>query len=182
MVVSAHHPTGSAVGAESSSHIHQQQHHAEADQAMIGLEDALGMPQLAAALASIREVIGWVRESPRSRMELENTLRRLEGEKARLQKELAASESKGEERLVRLREELQAMQLQLSELRRNESMGHQASKQIAALESALAQEREDKQKALNTAEKVREECDSLARDLALAQQDLGALRTGPSQV
>lgn len=153
-----------------------------ADAPLLRLEEALGVPDLVAALGSMREVISWIRELPRNRQELDSAVRKLEADKSRLQKDLAASEGKSEERLRRLRDELEGLQVQLTEMRRGEGMGQHAGKHIAALEKAVAQERQERESALAVVAQLREDNSRLTRDLSEAQDQLASLRSGPSQV
>jgi hypothetical protein len=49
--------------------------------AVLGLEEALAVPELVDALTSFREVVDFIREIPRNRVELETTIKRIEQEK-----------------------------------------------------------------------------------------------------
>lgn len=121
----------------------------DSGKASFGLEEALGVPELSRATTSLREVMAWIREAPKSRQDLENSIRRIENENNRLQRELLSAESKSEDRLNRLRDEIEELHKQISDLRRSEALGGASSRQMVALEAALKQEREDKEKAFS---------------------------------
>ena len=48
---------------------------------MLGLEEALGVPELVTALDSMRTVVDFIRDMPRNRSELESSVKRLEQDK-----------------------------------------------------------------------------------------------------
>jgi chromosome segregation ATPase len=171
--------------------------------AVLGLEEALAVPELVDALTSFREVVDFIREIPRNRVELETTIKRIEQEKvcfsqgsvlfdvtcdaasfrqSRLQKELSTTETRCEERVLRLREELQSLQGQVSDYRKVESSRSAGTKQTTSLEQMLKQERDDKEKALALVTKLKDECDLLTRDLHSAKRDLATQRAQSVQV
>jgi hypothetical protein len=83
--------------------------------------------------------------------------------------------------VVRLREELQSLQVQVSEYRKAESGRNAGTKQASSLELILKQERDDKEKALLLVTKLKDECDLLTRDLHTAKKDLASQRAHSAQ-
>jgi hypothetical protein len=51
------------------------------DTAVLGLEEALAVPELVEALTSFRAVVDFIREIPRNKVELETAVKRIEQDK-----------------------------------------------------------------------------------------------------
>ncbi len=149
---------------------------------VLGLEEALGVPELVAAVESLREVVTFVRESPRLRLELEASVHRLESDKARLSRELSLAEESSDERLSHLREEIQQLQAQVVELRRLEGTSGHIGKKMAMLESVVQQERDDKDRALLLVEELRKEVARLEKNLTSVNRDFVDIKSTTNQV
>jgi chromosome segregation ATPase len=149
---------------------------------LLGLEKALGLDDLVSLVDNLQHITTWIRDIPRNQMEMQAVIQRLENEKIRLTKELNESEVRGEERVMKLRQEVQQLNIQLSELRRGDGMSNQLNLHISALENALRQERTEKEKAVNLNQKYREESQIISLELANAQQEILMLRNGTNQV
>jgi hypothetical protein len=55
--------------------------HLDDDTAVLGLEEALAVPELVEALTSFRAVVDFIREIPRNKVELETAVKRIEQDK-----------------------------------------------------------------------------------------------------
>ena len=54
----------------------------------LGLQEALGIPELTIASQNLTEVANYIRETPKDRLKLQSSIRRLESEKIRVSKEM----------------------------------------------------------------------------------------------
>lgn len=79
--------------------------------------DAFGLQELASAMDATKAVMTFLQEQPKSRAEVEAQLRRVEGERNRLQKELRSVEALADERVNRLKGENKRLEDQLEEFR-----------------------------------------------------------------
>jgi peptidoglycan hydrolase CwlO-like protein len=132
---------------------------------VVGLEEALGVPELTKAIEAMGEVAQWIRDSPKSRIELESTIRRLEGDNARLLREISNTEVKCDERVSKLRDEVNKLNEALGVVQRGEASHVQMSRLIANLEQSMKAEQEDKNKALVYASGLKEDAARLEEEL-----------------
>ena len=141
----------------------------EKDKQLLGLCEALGMSELSSAVEGMRELIPWLRDTqPKLKIEQEASIKRLEGERNRLVKDLASAEQKGEdkEKNKKQREEMRTLENQLLEARRREvDNSLLLSRQITTLEEKLGYEKDLKQAALLELEKSRVKSDNLTKEI-----------------
>ena len=141
----------------------------EKDKQLLGLCEALGMSELSSAVEGMKELIPWLRDTqPKLKIEQEASLKRLEGERNRLVKDLANAEQKGEDKdkNKKQRDEMRTLENQLLEARRREvDNSLLLSRQITTLEEKLSYEKELKQAALADLEKSRLKSDNLSKEM-----------------
>jgi predicted nuclease with TOPRIM domain len=156
----------------------------EASGGLVGLEEALGLPELGAVVRHLQKVVSQLHQAGRTRniVEMESTIYRLELENSKLQEAMAKLEGDGDDRLARMRDELQQQQIALVELKRLEASSGLVSRQIGALETIIKQEREEKEQAVNMCNKLRTENDALTKELSSMIRDSMNNRALVSQV
>jgi chromosome segregation ATPase len=134
----------------------------------VGLEEALGVPELTSAVKHLQKVVAQLHQAGRTRniVEMESTIFRLELENSKLQETVTQLEEHNDVRFAKLREEFQQQQVALVELRRLEASNNVVSKQIFALEGIIRQEREEKEQTLAVCSRLRSENDALSKELA----------------
>ena len=141
----------------------------EKDKQLLGLCEALGMSELSSAVEGMKELIPWLRDTqPKLKIEQDASMKRLEGERNRLVKDLANAELKGEDKdkNKKQRDEMRTLENQLLEARRREvDNSLLLSRQITTLEEKLTYEKELKQTALADLEKSRLKSDSLSKEI-----------------
>lgn len=137
----------------------------------MGLEEALGVPELVAALSELHVVVEYIRETPKSRIELETTVKRLENEKTQIHREYLQAEAQHDGRLQKMRAELQNMQMEITELKRLEPSANHLSSQVAALEKVIAEERFEKDKYASACSKLKVENANLRKEFSSLQQE-----------
>jgi chromosome segregation ATPase len=145
----------------------------------VGLEEALGVSELSKAVEAMREISQWIRDAPRSRIEMESSIKRLEIENTRLVKDITNTETKCEERVSRMRDEVNQLNKELGEFRRGEASHTQLTRHIANLEQTVKTERADKAKACGHADRLQDEVSNLTHELTLTKRELSSLKSAP---
>lgn len=153
------------------------------EEQLLGLCEALGMPELTTAVSGMREVLLYLKEvNPKVKIEQENAMRRVEVEKNKLQREVAIMEEKGGDAgkgIQKQREEVRVLEGQLLDSRRKEVDSTLVlSRQISTLEDKLNREKDLKVAALSDLEKSRARGDLLSRDLEALRGVGGSQGTG----
>lgn len=150
----------------------------------VGLEEALGVPELSSAVKHLQKVVIQLDQAGRTRnvLEMETTICRLELENSKLQESLAQAEGRADERLMRMREELQQQQVSLVELRRLEASQGQVAKQLEALEKIVNRERDEKEQAVAMCNKLRAENALLSQELSAIARSSHDKRNGSTMV
>jgi multidrug resistance efflux pump len=109
--------------------------------------DSLGAREISSALETIRGMVEIIRKVPQSQMSLENSMRRLEAENSRYQRELEGIEIVHEDRIQRLNSEVKQLEDQIRTLRtRDTGRSDNVTRTLAHLEqeNALLRERVDR--------------------------------------
>ena len=138
----------------------------------LGLEEALSIPDLTAATHALKEVVNYLRETPRERLRLQSNLRRVESEKQRLTKEIQDTEKKYDDIINKLRDDNNILKSQLADQTRNESFNQMNHKQILILEKALNQEKLEKNKIIEKLNHAREENERINKNLLVVSHDI----------
>lgn len=105
--------------------------------------DSMGVQEIISVVNTIKSFGSIIRRVPQNQSAYEATLRRLEGENTRLQRELDGIEVIHDDRIQRLHSEIKQLEEQLRVVRRNADSGKEASRTVAQLEheNALLRER-----------------------------------------
>lgn len=139
----------------------------------LGLQEALGIPNLIRASNTLQDVMQYIRNIPRDRIQMQSTVMRVEAERSRLQKDLTATDSRYHETVAKLREEISNQKAQLL-LLQSSSDSHpsasQSNSKAIALEKALLQERSEKEGTLEQLERSKAEIETLHKHLIAATQ------------
>ena len=107
------------------------------DMLHLGLSEALGINDLTTALESLTVAMPYISEAPIHRQAIEIELNQLKQINHDLQKNLQSCEKQKSELVHQYKEEIQSMNLHITELRRNESKNPHLIHQITELEGKL---------------------------------------------
>jgi chromosome segregation ATPase len=104
--------------------------------------DSLGVQEIISVVTTIKSFGSIIRRVPQNQAAFETTLRRLEAENTRLQRELDSIEIVHDDRIQRLHSEIKQLEEQLRVVRRNADSGKEASRSVAHLEHEISLLRE----------------------------------------
>lgn len=116
--------------------------HRRDDDEHVAEVDSLGVQEIIAVVTTIKSFGNIIRRVPQNQAAFETTLRRLEGENVRLQRELDSIEIVHDDRIQRLHSEIKQLEEQLRVVRRNADTSKEASRTVAHLEHEITLLRE----------------------------------------
>lgn len=115
-------------------------HQDEDDPSVVG--DSLGIQEIVSVVTTIKSFGAIIRRLPKNQAAVESTMRRLESENSRLQRELEGIEIVTDDRVQRLHSEIKHLEDQLRTLRKNAETDKDAVRAAAHLEHEVSLLRE----------------------------------------